>query len=399
MKQPENAEKKGVSSFLLVTFSHGLLHIFQSSLAPILPLIRVEFSLSYTAVGVLTLIVSLCWALSGVPAGIIADRVDRTRVVLFTFILAGVFSSIMILTSTFLGLALILIFLFLSIGLYHPPVYSYLTDRYSGQRGKIFGVFETGGSVGILLAPLAAGLISSYLGWRYAYTLWALPAFAVSALFYGFARKGKLQDKGKFAENQKEESPDAGEEEVSHFYPRLRRIYLAHGFFGAIVGGTVAFLPLFLTDMHSFSVSSAGGMLTLFLTGGLAGKLIGGKYSDTWGPRKVIILGFIGTSFFLLLIALLPGLLLIPVLLVAGAAFFMILPPLFLLTGEVKTTDLGLAYGIQLLSGSGSGALSKFFSGLVSDIFGIQYLFFLLSSVSLFAAVFTYFSLERKISQ
>ncbi len=260
----------------------------------------------------------------------------------------------------------------------------------------MFGIFEAGGSVGVLIAPLAAGVIGSYFGWRYVYTLWAIPAFTTTFLFYRLGKKDKLRD-GETDKSNREKNNNkepSKKRELSHFYSSLKTVSLAQGFFGFVVGGSVSFLPLFLTDVHKFSVSTAGGMLTLFLAGGLIGKMIGGRYSDTWGARRIIGIGFLITSFFLILVPLIPGFLLILVLLPAGIAFFMILPALFLLTGKIKTTDLGLAYGIQLLSGAGFGACSRLLSGVISDLVGMEYIFFLVSAAAFFGAIFTHFYLR-----
>jgi len=380
--------------FTLFTFSHALTHVFPASLAPLLPLIRAEFDLSYTGVGILTFILSLCWAFSSVPAGLASDRIDRIKLILSMFLLVGIFSSTMILIPTLPGVLLLLILLFLSVGIFHPSAYSYLSDRYSKEKGKVFGIFETGGSVGVLVAPLVAGLIGSYFGWRYVYTFWAIPAFVTAFLFYRFTLENKLKDvrtnKSDEKKKIKENLPKIG---LFH-YPHFKAIYLAQGFFGFVVGGSVSFLPLFLTDVHKLSVSTAGGILALFLGGGLVGKMIGGRYSDIWGPRRIISIGFLITSFFLILIPFTPGFSLVLVLLPAGIAFSMILPALFVLTGEIKITDLGLVYGIQLLSGAGFGACSRLVSGVVSDLVGIEYIFLLPSAVAFVAAIFTHFYLK-----
>lgn len=373
----------------LITFSHALIHVFPASLAPLLPLMRVEFNLSYTAVGIVTFTLSLCWAFSGIPAGIVSDKTDRIKLILSMFLLTGIFSSAMILMSTLTGTLLILVLLFLSMGIFHPSAYSYLSDKYFKNKGKVFGIFEAGGSTGILIAPLVAGVVGSYLGWRYVYTLWAFPAFATAFLFYRFSLKNKLSDGGMEKSTKRKNNKEPSQKrELSHYYSHLKTVSLAQGFFGFVGGGIVSFLPLFLTDVYKLSVSTAGGMLTLFLAGGLVGKMIGGRYSDIWGPRRIISIGFLITSFFLILVPLIPGFSLTLVLLPAGIAFFMILPALFVLTGKIKTTDLGLAYGIQLSSGAGFGAASKFLCGVISDVVGIQYIFFLLSAVAFFAAIF-----------
>lgn len=375
----------------LITFSNGLLHVFKTSLAPLIPLIQAEFGLSYTKVGILTSILTLCWAFSGIFAGIVADKADKIKVILSALLLTGIFSSIMVLTSTFLTVLLFLIFLFISIGLFLPPVYSYMTHKYLETRGKIFGIFQTGGSVGILIGPIAAGVVSSYLGWRCTYTLWALPTFVIVCLLYRFFLKNRVKNKREDKDDEIDKKELLKRKSLSNFLPQLKIIFLAQGFFGLIGGGTISFLPLFLKNVHNFSVGNAGGVLSLFLAGGMVGKMIGGKYSDIWNLKKVITVAFLTTSLSLFLVPLVSSFFLIVVLLFAGVTLFMALPALAFLTSELKTTDLGLAYGIQFLIGNGSGALSQFLSGLVGDILGIEYIFFLLSAVAFFAGIFLCF--------
>ncbi|MBC7189964.1 MFS transporter, partial [Candidatus Aerophobetes bacterium] len=339
---------------------------------------------------------NICWAFSGIPAGIASDKKDRIKLLLFMFLFVGIFSLALLLAHTFFGVFFLLVCLFLTIGIFHPPAYSFLSEGYSENRGRIIGTFETGGSIGTLIAPLVAGFVGSFLGWRYVYTLWALFAFVIAFLFYYLFCNNKnnkiIKNEGhKIKINGKK--PPQGKS--SSYSPYFRILFLTQGFFGFISGGSISFLPLFLTDMHKFEVSTAGGMLTLFLAGGVVGKLLGGKYSDAGDAKKVVELGFILTAFFLILVPVLPGYLLSIALFPAGITFFMILPAIFFLVGEVKTGDLGLAYGIHLLSGAGFGAISKFLCGVISDAVGIRYIFFLLATVGFFAAFFVYNYLER----
>lgn len=375
----------------LVIFSNGLLHVLKISLAPLLPLMQAEFGLSYTKVGILTSILTLCGASSGIFAGIVADKADKIKVILSVLLLISIFSATMVLTSTFLTALLFLIFLYISIGLFLPPIYSYMARRYLETRGKIFGIFETGGSVGVLIGPITAGVISSYLGWRWVYTLWALPIFAIAYLFYRFSLKNRVRSKREDRDDEIDKKELLNRKSLSNFLPRLKIIFLAQGFFGFISGGTISFLPLFLKNVHNFSVGNAGGVLTLFLAGGMAGKMIGGKYSDIWNPKKVITVAFLTTSLSLFLVPLISSFSLVIVLLFAGVTLFMALPALAFLTSELKTADLGLAYGIQFLIGNGSGAFSNFLSGLIGDVFGIEYIFFLLSAVAFSAGIFLCF--------
>lgn len=388
---------KKSEGLLLIIFSHTLAHIFMASLAPLLPLIRKEFDLSYTMVGAVTFILSLCFAFSSIPTGIISDKVDRIRLMATMFLLIGIVSSIMVLASTFLSVFLLLLFLFLFLGIYHPSAYPYLSDIYLEGKGEIFGLFETGAGVGRLVAPLVAGVVGAYLGWRHVYALWALFAFAIVFLLYLFLEKNRPGDRaGSEASEEKHSKKNLVSRGLLSHYPHLKTVYLTSGLFGFIVGGNAGFLPLFLTDVHKLPVSMAGAILTVFLAGGLVGNVIGGKYADKVGPKRILELGFLISSFFLLLIPFVRGFSLILILLPAGITIFMTLPALALFIGTIDTTRLGLAYGIQVLSGAGLGASSKLLCGVVSDMVGIEHIFFLLSATAFLAALLVYFGLRNK---
>ena len=58
----------------LIMLSHGLVHVFLISLAAVLPLIRLEFRLSYTQIGIFTFVLSIITAAASISMGFISDR-------------------------------------------------------------------------------------------------------------------------------------------------------------------------------------------------------------------------------------------------------------------------------------------------------------------------------------
>jgi MFS family permease len=130
---------KGGSQFWLMSGSHALIHLFPSTLAPLLPLIRDEFSLSYTLVGVVGFLPSLGCALAVVPAGLLADRVNRAGIISAALLSAGVAAGIMLTVSGVGQMLLVLLAFSVAVGTFHPAAYSYLSARYSGARGRFCG--------------------------------------------------------------------------------------------------------------------------------------------------------------------------------------------------------------------------------------------------------------------
>ncbi|MCK4926337.1 hypothetical protein KAS10_03130, partial [Candidatus Aerophobetes bacterium] len=64
MKDKNNMRENSSGNLTLIMASHGLVHILFISLAAILPLIRLEFGLSYTQIGVFTFALSVIAAVA-----------------------------------------------------------------------------------------------------------------------------------------------------------------------------------------------------------------------------------------------------------------------------------------------------------------------------------------------
>ncbi|RLE13593.1 hypothetical protein DRI96_02720, partial [Candidatus Aerophobetes bacterium] len=55
---------------------------------------------------------------------------------------------------------------------------------------------------------------------------------------------------------------------------------------------------------------------------------------------------------------------------------------------------LGFNYGLLTLMGASFGSISRLFSGIISDIWGMEVIFFMFSIIALAGAVFSFFCLS-----
>jgi len=312
------------------------------------------------------------------------------------FVLIGIVWNAMLLASSFPSAFTLLLLFALFLGIYHPSIYPYLSGICTQNKGRMFGLFETGGGLGRLIAPSVAGFMGVYFGWRYVYALWGLVAAATAFLLYMSLLRNRP---GRKTEDEIHEENDTRKDSIRrsvlHPFPTPRLAYFASVFFGFVLFGTTSFLPLFLTDVHSVSMGLAGAALTVFFVGATIGNMIGGRLSDGWSPGRVLELGFVGSSLFLFLLPFASGPFVVFVLLCAGIAVGMILPAINVCVDRGRTTNLGLAYGLQSMSSS-LGTSSGLACGLISDMVGIQSVFFLLSGGTLFAAVVIFLVLTNK---
>ena len=74
-----NPEEKKIMG--LVSASHGLVHLYEGVLPPLLPLVMAEFGAEYFTMGIIVTIFSFAFGLGSLPAGILADKIGPRRLI------------------------------------------------------------------------------------------------------------------------------------------------------------------------------------------------------------------------------------------------------------------------------------------------------------------------------
>jgi putative MFS transporter len=172
-----------------------------------------------------------------------------------------------------------------------------VTEELPAQaRGWGIGILVALGAMGHGLAALVfAGVEWLPYGWRALYFLGAAPLLLIVWL------RRNLQETRRFTEYQATLDPDrptgfwAAIEPLRHLfqmYPGRMAILAAAYFpFSYFVGTALAFQSKFLQQSHGYSPADVS---FLFLIGGVlavAGGLVGGRASDRFGRRKVLVVG------------------------------------------------------------------------------------------------------------
>ena len=152
----------------LTGLAHLLSHFYQIALAPLFPLLRDEFGVSYTALG---LIVSLFYGVSGVCqafVGILVDRYGADRLLLFGITTMATAVLLMGLVPAYWLLLPLAVVAALGNSVFHPADLSILSAKVSPQRiGRAFGIHGFGGTCGYFLSPVVIYYgVASFAGWR-----------------------------------------------------------------------------------------------------------------------------------------------------------------------------------------------------------------------------------------
>ncbi len=139
---------------------HGFTHVYQVMLMPLYLLIERDLKLASVgqATLLLTVMMAACFAPS-YPIGVLADRLDRKKLLGFGLALNGVAFAALALAPNYAWALVAVAVAGFGGSFYHPAATAMVARLFPGSTGKALGLVGIGAGVGFFLGPL-------YAGWR-----------------------------------------------------------------------------------------------------------------------------------------------------------------------------------------------------------------------------------------
>jgi MFS family permease len=385
--------------------------------------LRHALKIDNTDIGLLVAVSSLVAAVFSLPFGVLADRVNRTRMLAMAILTWGAAMIWSATASDFGHLLIARLALGAVTAAAGPVVASLVGDWFNGhERGQIYSYILTGELVGAGVGFVVTGDISSF-SWRAAFLVLSLPAFVLGWLVWRLPEPergtaGELSpDPGTRpalnappGEEVKEKDPpgktDAQQLALDRgILPDQHLLDMANprmGVFTAIryvlavrtnvaliasgacgyffLAGVQTFGPEFVSDQYRTSQVVANLLLLVVGVGAVAGILVGGPLGDFLlhkgriSGRVLVAAVAACASVVLLFPALLTrsSLAALPYLILGAAALTAQNPPIDAARLDIMPSWLwGRSEGIQTFLRSGAQALAPLLFGTISDqVFG-----------------------------
>jgi predicted MFS family arabinose efflux permease len=271
--------------FVLGHFCH---HVMTAITVPLMPYIRNEFNLDYAQSGLVVSAFTLAYGFSQLPAGWLADRIERR--ILLTVSISGVaLAGVLVgLSQSYMLMFLFLILMGILAGGYHPSAPPLIMATVRRENlGSALGFHNIGGSASNVVTPLLAVAVANALGWRNAYIALAVP-MVLFGLFFHF-QLGRIQEREK-AEAAAGAQPKAATQEPPPGPTRYLVTFLVLSIVTfAFLISTYAFVPLLMVDHFGVSKEIAAGSLAVIYSAGLWANPLGGWLADRLGSIRVIL--------------------------------------------------------------------------------------------------------------
>lgn len=343
---------------ILFVLAHWGHHLLSSIVTPLLPFIGPALSLDVAQSGWLVSAFTIAYGISQLPAGWLADRIGQRLLLALGISGVALCGVLMGLAPNYLSMLIILVFMGLLGGGYHPTSAPLITGLVEpNRRGWVLGIHQIGGTAANLTAPLLAAAIAGYLGWRSAFIIPGVVVIILGIVLYLLINDTQVQ---KSTGTRK--SPVKNE--TAETRGSLSRViaYTTIGTAGQVfIISTISFISLFMVDKFKVSAFWAALLLAVVYLGGTASGPLGGYFSDRIGAPKMLIAAGFMTGPVIFLLNVVPSVTIsFFVLLSLGALLYVLMPvsEAFIINQtnqRNRSTVLGIYY---FASRGGSGFLT-----------------------------------------
>lgn len=359
-----------------ISFSHLLNDLMQAVVPAIYPMLKENFKLSFTQVGLITLVFQLSASIFQPLVGYYTDKRPNplSLAIGMGFTLVGLVCMSMAPSYGFVLASVSLIGIGSSI--FHPEASRVAQLASGGKKGLAQSIFQVGGNAGSAIGPLIAALIviphgQAYVSWFALFALLAIVVLTAVGKWYKANMVVKTTSTGG-AVKLEVGTPVLSRGKITLSITILLILIFSKYFYMASM---TSYFTFYLIDKFGLSVQQSQIYLFAFLAAVAAGTILGGPLGDRYGRKLIIWVSILGAAPFTLL---LPHMDLFWTVVLAGligviisSAFSAIL---------VYATDLvpgkvGMIAGLFFGFAFGMGGIGSALLGWLADHTSIQYVF------------------------
>ncbi|WP_170984388.1 MFS transporter [Rhodoligotrophos defluvii] len=287
-----------------VASAHFTSHILQLALAPLFPMMRDAFNVSFVDLGLILTCFYLTSGLGQVAAGVLVDRFGAHRLLIAGITLHSASVALMGLMPNYYMLLPLALLAGIGNSVYHPADLSILSHRVRPERlGRAFAAHVIAGNIGFGASPIFVGAIGVMWGWRAGLIAVGLLGLVISA--WVILNRAAITTEGsarrKPAASDKVSATGKPEPAPAHFWHIILMpvVLLAFLFFvlSAFAGaGIQNFAISALTEGYGMALALATVTVAGYQAGTAGGVMLGGVLADRSNRHHVIAMAGLAVS-------------------------------------------------------------------------------------------------------
>jgi len=368
----EVVQKTAYSILFSIAFAHLLNDLLQAVIPASYPILKEQYGLSFTQVGLITFSYQMAASILQPFVGFYTDKKPKpySKIYAMLFSLSGII--MLSYANSFALILLSVVLVGIGSSIFHPEAsrVSYLAS--GGKRGLAQSIFQIGGNTGTAISPLLIAWIVVPNGQRYIIYFAIVAIIAITVLY----RIGRWYHDHLNLNGKKKVSiadlPNLTPRQVTVSVVILLVLIFSKYFYFA---GITSYFTFFLIEKFHLSVQDAQFHLFLFLLSVAIGTLLGGPLGDKFGRKYVIWFSVLGAAPFAMLMPYAnlfwTGVLSVVIGTIISSAF----PAILVYAQELLPKRLGMISGLFYGFAFGMGGLGSAVLGYVADHTSITFVY------------------------
>ncbi len=357
-----------------ISFSHLLNDLIQSVIPAVYPLLKDNFALTFTQIGIITLVFQLTASILQPFVGLYTDKKPNPRslAIGMTFSFAGLLCIAF--ASNFYYILASVSLIGMGSSIFHPEASRVAHLASGGKKGLAQSIFQVGGNAGSSAGPLLAALVVIPFGQHYISWFGLLAIAGIILLTWvgkWYQQNLELRTVTKKVITDTSTPPIPKKRVVISIVILLVLIFSKYFYMASMT----SYFTFYLIDKFHVTVQQSQVYLFTFLAAVAAGTILGGPLGDRYGRKLIIWVSILGAAPFTLLLPHMNlfGTVVLAVIIgvIIASAFSAIL---------VYATDLipgkvGLVAGLFFGFAFGMGGIGSAVLGWLADRTSIAYVF------------------------
>ena len=356
-----------------ISFSHFLNDLMQSLLLAIYPLLKGEFALNFTQIGMITLMYQITASLLQPIIGFYTDRRPQA----YSLAIGMGLTFIGLLTLAFAPNFHMLLIAAALVGsgssVFHPEASRVARLASGGQHGFAQSFFQVGGNAGSALGPvLAAWLIlpngQRSIGWFSLAALLAMFILVQIASWYAHAQAQHIQQR----KIQRATTSSLSNTKIAGAIAVLLALIFSKYFY---LTSLTSYYTFYLMHKFQLTAQAAQGPLFVFLFAVALGTILGGPIGDRIGRKRVIWASILGAAPFTLLLPHVDLHWTIILSFIIGFIIASAFSAILVFAQELMPGKVGMVSGLFFGFAFGMGGIGAAVLGKVADLRGIEFVY------------------------
>ncbi|MFH6960356.1 MFS transporter [Flavobacterium aquidurense] len=366
-------QKTVYSVLFSIAFAHLLNDLMQAVIPAAYPILKENFSLSFTQIGLITFVFQLTASLLQPFIGFYTDKKPKPYSLVISMLFTIVGLGLLSIASSFWMILVSVAFVGIGSSIFHPEASRVAFLGSGGKRGLAQSIFQLGGNAGSAIGPLLVALIVAPHG--QSYVIWFVIAGFIGILILSRIAvwyQDHMALRAAKKVSLEEETVPLSNRKITISIIVLLFLIFSKFFYMASMS---SYFTFYLMSKFSMTVQDSQLYLFIFLASVAAGTLIGGPLGDHFGRKYIIWFSILGAAPFTLLLPYAnlfwTGILAVVIGVIIASAFSAIL----VFAQELKPGKVGMISGLFFGFAFGMGGLGSAILGYVADKTSIEYVF------------------------